>query len=78
VLLQLSTLSVNQKGDWQAQALQLAQNAQGVLGFAYKTVTSQQKLTHETLSGLTFAVLAGIIDPPKKRTIPAGKDSQEA
>ena len=66
VLLQLSTLSDNQKGAWQAQAAQLAQKGQQVLGFAYKTVTSQQELTHETLSGLTFAGLAGIIDPPKK------------
>ena len=57
VLLQLSTLSDNQKGAWQAQAAQLAQKGQRVLGFAYKTVTSQQELTHETLSGLTFAGL---------------------
>ena len=41
-----------------AQAAQLAQKGQRVLGFAYKTVTSQQELTHETLSGLTFAGLA--------------------
>ncbi|MDT2066352.1 cation-transporting P-type ATPase [Enterococcus faecalis] len=62
----------------QAQAAQLAQKGQRVLGFAYKTVTSQQELTHETLSGLTFAGLAGIIDPPKKSAIQAVKESQEA
>lgn len=78
VLLQLSTLSDNQKGAWQAQAAQLAQKGQRVLGFAYKTVTSQQELTHETLSGLTFAGLAGIIDPPKESAIQAVKESQEA
>ena len=78
VLLQLSTLSDSQKGDWQAQAAQLAQKGQRVLGFAYKTVTSQQELTHETLSGLTFAGLAGIIDPPKESAIQAVKESQEA
>ena len=44
----------------------ISAKGQQVLGFAYKTVTSQQELTHETLSGLTFAGLAGIIDPPKK------------
>ena len=56
----------------------IAQKGQRVLGFAYKTVTSQQELTHETLSGLTFAGLAGIIDPPKESAIQAVKESQEA
>lgn len=77
-MLQLSTLSDNQKDAWQAQAAQLAHKGQRVLGFAYKTVTSQQELTHETLSGLTFAELAGIIDPPKESAIQAVKESQEA
>ena len=54
VLLQLSTLSDNQKGAWQHKRA-ISAKGQRVLGFAYKTVTSQQELTHETLSGLTFA-----------------------
>ena len=56
----------------------ISAKGQRVLGFAYKTVTSQQELTHETLSGLTFAGLAGIIDPPKESAIQAVKESQEA
>ena len=53
VLLQLSTLSDNQKVLGKHKRA-ISAKGQQVLGFAYKTVTSQQELTHETLSGLTF------------------------
>jgi magnesium-transporting ATPase (P-type) len=48
------------------------------LGFAYKKVAAQQELTHDSLTELTFAGLAGIIDPPKESAIQAVKESQEA
>ena len=72
VLLQLSTLSDNQKVLGRRA---ISAKGQRVLGFAYKTVTSQQELTHETLSGLTLDWR--IIDPPKESAIQAVKESQE-
>ena len=78
VLMAKSNLSETQQISWQRQASALAKKGQRVLGFAYKQVASQQELTHEMLSDLTFAGLAGIIDPPKKSAIQAVKESQEA
>jgi calcium-translocating P-type ATPase len=78
VLMKKSILTETEKTSWSNQASALAQKGQRVLGFAYKKVASQQELTHELLSELTFAGLAGIIDPPKQSAIQAVKESQEA
>ena len=55
----------------------MASRGQRVLGFGYKKVSSAE-LTHDALHGLTFAGLAGIIDPPKESAIRAVAQAQQA
>ncbi|MGO2890818.1 MAG: HAD-IC family P-type ATPase [Enterococcus devriesei] len=78
VLLEKADLTTEEKANWENQGEQLASKGQRVLGFAYKKVSPQEALTHESLSELTFAGLAGIIDPPKESAIQAVEKAQQA
>lgn len=78
VLLSKANLTKEEKRNWQKKASQFAQQGQRVLGFAFKEVSEKQELTHEALTDLTFAGLAGIIDPPKASAIQAVKECQAA
>lgn len=77
VLLEKAELSSEEKAKWEKNGLELASKGQRVLGFAYKKVSSDE-LTHDSLEGLTFAGLAGIIDPPKESAIRAVAQAQQA
>ncbi|MBO0452834.1 HAD-IC family P-type ATPase [Candidatus Enterococcus murrayae] len=77
VLLEKADLTNEAKTHWEKRGLELASKGQRVLGFGYKKVSSTE-LTHESLSGLTFAGLAGIIDPPKESAIRAVEQAQQA
>ncbi|MGM0165385.1 calcium-translocating P-type ATPase, PMCA-type [Enterococcus sp. AZ135] len=77
VLLEKADLTNEEKMLWEERGLELASKGQRVLGFGYKKVSSTE-LTHEALSGLTFAGLAGIIDPPKESAIRAVEQAQQA
>ncbi|MFR3685815.1 MAG: HAD-IC family P-type ATPase [Enterococcus sp.] len=77
VLLEKASLTNEEKTKWEKRGLELARKGQRVLGFGYKTLSSTE-LTHESLSGLTFAGLAGIIDPPKESAIRAVEQAQQA
>lgn len=78
VLLEKAQLSNSEASYWKAQAAELAQKGQRVLGFALKHLSKEQELSHETLEGLTMAGLAGIIDPPKESAIKAVKEAHQA
>ena len=77
VLLEKADLTNEEKTNWEKRGLELARKGQRVLGFGYKKVSSEQ-LTHESLSGLTFVGLAGIIDPPKESAVRAVEQAQQA
>lgn len=77
VLLEKAELTTEEKTKWEKNGLELARKGQRVLGFAYKKVSSGE-LTHDSLEGLTFAGLAGIIDPPKESAIRAVAQAQQA
>lgn len=77
VLLEKADLTNEEKTNWEKRGLELARKGQRVLGFGYKKVSSEE-LTHESLSGLTFVGLAGIIDPPKESAIRAVEQAQQA
>lgn len=77
VLLEKAELTTEEKTKWEKDGLELASKGQRVLGFAYKKVSSSE-LTHDLLEGLTFAGLAGIIDPPKESAIRAVAQAQQA
>ena len=77
VLLEKAELTTEEKTKWEKNGLELARKGQRVLGFAYKKVSSGE-LTHDLLEGLTFAGLAGIIDPPKESAIRAVAQAQQA
>lgn len=77
VLLEKADLTAAEKAEWEKHGLSLAQKGQRVLGFGYKKGSSTE-LTHESLAGLTFAGLAGIIDPPKESAIRAVEQAQQA
>ncbi|MFP9213140.1 bifunctional P-type ATPase/ATP:dephospho-CoA triphosphoribosyl transferase, partial [Enterococcus faecalis] len=78
VLLAKSTLSSAEQEAWGQTATAFAKKGQRVLGFAYKKVDSKQELTHESLTQLTFAGIAGLIDPPKESAVKAVKECQQA
>lgn len=78
VLFAKSTLSSAEQEAWSQTAAEFARKGQRVLGFAYKKVDSKQELTHETLTQLTFAGIAGLIDPPKESAVKAVKECQQA
>ncbi|HDP1319951.1 TPA: HAD-IC family P-type ATPase [Enterococcus faecium] len=78
VLLAKSTLSYSEQEAWSQTATAFAKKGQRVLGFAYKKVDSKQELTHESLTQLTFAGIAGLIDPPKESAVKAVKECQQA
>ncbi|MBL5005013.1 calcium-transporting ATPase [Enterococcus lactis] len=78
VLLAKSTLSSSEQEAWGQTATAFAKKGQRVLGFAYKKVDSKQELTHESLTRLTFAGIAGLIDPPKESAVKAVKECQQA
>lgn len=77
VLLEKADLTNEEKTNWEKRGLELARKGQRVLGFGYKKV-SLEELTHESLSGLTFVGLAGIIDPPKESAVRAVEQAQQA
>lgn len=77
VLLEKADLTNEEKTNWEKRGLELARKGQRVLGFGYKKVSSEE-LTHESLSGLTFVGLVGIIDPPKESAIRAVEQAQQA
>lgn len=77
VLLEKAALENTEKSKWEKRGLALASRGQRVLGFGYKKVSSAE-LTHDALHGLTFAGLAGIIDPPKESAIRAVAQAQQA
>lgn len=77
VLLEKADLTNEEKTNWEKRGLELARKGQRVLGFGYKKVSSEE-LTHESLSGLTFVDLAGIIDPPKESAVRAVEQAQQA
>lgn len=77
VLLEKAELTTEEKTKWEKNGLELASKGQRVLGFAYKKVSTAE-LTHDSLEGLTFAGLAGIIDPPKESAIRAVAQAQQA
>lgn len=78
VLMSLANLDKRNLSDWQQKAVELAQKGQRVLGFAYKEVDPQADIRHDMLTDLTFAGLAGIIDPPKESAIQAVEACQQA
>lgn len=78
VLMSLANLDKRDLSDWQQKAVELAQKGQRVLGFAYKAVDPQADIRHDMLTDLTFAGLAGIIDPPKESAIQAVEACQQA
>lgn len=78
VLMSLADLDKRDLSDWQQKAVELAQKGQRVLGFAYKEVDPQADIRHDMLTDLTFAGLAGIIDPPKESAIQAVEACQQA
>ncbi|MCJ1969470.1 HAD-IC family P-type ATPase [Pseudolactococcus carnosus] len=78
VLMSLANLDKRDLSDWQQKAVELAQKGQRVLGFAYKEVDPQADIRHDMLTDLTFAGLAGIIDPPKESAIQAVEACQQA
>ena len=78
VLMSLTNLDKRDLSDWQQKAVELAQKGQRVLGFAYKAVDPQADIRHDMLTDLTFAGLAGIIDPPKESAIQAVEACQQA
>lgn len=78
VLLEMAQLDEAEKNYWKAQAAELAQKGQRVLGFAMKHVSKDQELNHDTLTGVAMAGLAGIIDPPKESTIVAVREALQA
>ena len=78
VLMSLTNLDKRDLSDWQQKAVELAQKGQRVLGFAYKEVDPQADIRHDMLTDLTFAGLAGIIDPPKESAIQAVEACQQA
>ena len=77
VLLEKADLTNEEKTNWEKRGLELARKGLRVLGFGYKKVSSEE-LTHESLSGLTFVGLAGIIDPPKESAVRAVEQAQQA
>ena len=77
VLLEKADLTNEEKTNWEKRGLELVRKGQRVLGFGYKKVSSEE-LTHESLSGLTFVGLAGIIDPPKESAVRAVEQAQQA
>lgn len=77
VLLEKADLTNEEKTNWEKRGLELARKGQRVLGFGCKKVSSEE-LTHESLSGLTFVGLAGIIDPPKESAVRAVEQAQQA
>ncbi|EOH72541.1 HAD-IC family P-type ATPase [Enterococcus malodoratus] len=77
VLLEKADATNEEKARWEQRGLELASKGQRVLGFGYKKVSATE-LTHELLSGLTFAGLAGIIDPPKESAVRAVEQAQQA
>ncbi|MGM0112040.1 HAD-IC family P-type ATPase [Enterococcus sp. DIV0187] len=77
VLLEKADLTNEEKTNWEKRGLELARKGQRVLGFGYKKISSEE-LTHESLSGLTFVGLAGIIDPPKESAVRAVEQAQQA
>lgn len=77
VLLEKADLTNEEKTNWEKRGLELARKGQRVLGFGYKKVSSEE-LTHESLSGLTFVGLAGIIDPPKESAVRAVEQAQQS
>lgn len=77
VLLEKADLTNEEKTNWEKRGLELARKGQRVLGFGYKKVSSEE-LAHESLSGLTFVGLAGIIDPPKESAVRAVEQAQQA
>jgi calcium-translocating P-type ATPase len=78
VLMSLANLDKRNLSDWQQKVVELAQKGQRVLGFAYKAVDPQADIRHDMLTDLTFAGLAGIIDPPKESAIQAVEACQQA
>ncbi|MGL4695558.1 HAD-IC family P-type ATPase [Enterococcus larvae] len=78
VLLEMAQLDEAEKNYWKAQAAELAQKGQRVLGFAMKHVSKDQELNHDTLTGVAMAGLAGIIDPPKESAIVAVREALQA
>ena len=78
VLMSLTNLDKRDLSDWQQKAVEMAQKGQRVLGFAYKEVDPQADIRHDMLTDLTFAGLAGIIDPPKESAIQAVEACQQA
>ena len=78
VLMSLANLDKRNLSDWQQKVVELAQKGQRVLGFAYKEVDPQADIRHDMLTDLTFAGLAGIIDPPKESAIQAVEACQQA
>lgn len=78
VVMTKTALTMDERKKWQEEASRLAKKGQRVLGFAYKKVTNAQTVTHEMLTDLTFAGLAGIIDPPKESAIQAVAEAQQA
>lgn len=78
VLMSQASLSKEQIANWHEKASNLAQKGQRVLGFGYKIVEANDFLNHEELTGIQFAGIAGIIDPPKESAIQAVKECQKA
>ncbi|MGM9904289.1 calcium-translocating P-type ATPase, PMCA-type [Enterococcus sp. 10A9_DIV0425] len=78
VLLSRSSLSQAERSKWEDEASKLAKKGQRVLGFAYKKVPLTQELDHDQLTQLTYAGIAGIIDPPKESAIKAVRECQQA
>lgn len=77
VLLKKSNVTNEEKKKWEKYGLDLASKGQRMLGFGYKKVSATE-LTHASLEGMTFAGLAGIIDPPKESAIRAVEQAQQA
>lgn len=65
VLLAKSTLSSSEQEAWVKQPQRLRKRS-ACFRICLQKVDSKQELTHETLTQLTFAGIAGLIDPPKK------------
>ncbi|WP_430611961.1 HAD-IC family P-type ATPase [Enterococcus sp. DIV0876] len=78
VLLSHAHISEQEKQKWLDRGTKLASQGQRLIGFAYKEVSVDHILTHDSVSGLTFTGLAGIIDPPKESAIRSVKECLQA
>lgn len=63
---------------WEEKVTELSKAGKRVVAVGVKEVTDQTELTHDSLEGITWLGLAGIIDPPKAEVITALREMKQA